>query len=83
MTNRKPPYALIFFMMFVASGTRASMLPMLAAGIGLLLLTHLRVKEDRRVDLILLGAALVGIIAGALFFSDLAAANPTAPSSCS
>ncbi len=67
-TDRKPPYALIFFMMLVASGTRASMLPMLAAGIGLLLLTHLRVKEDRRVDLILLGAAVVGIVAGAAFF---------------
>jgi hypothetical protein len=66
--DRNPPYALIVFMMLVASGTRAPLLPMLAGGIGLSLLTHLRLRHERRTFAALLSAALVAIVAGAVFF---------------
>jgi hypothetical protein len=68
LKDYRPPLALIVFMMLVASGTRASMLPMLVGGLGLLWLTHLRLKRQRRIYLALLGAATIGIVAGALFF---------------
>jgi hypothetical protein len=68
LNDYRPPLTLIVFMMLVASGTRASMLPMLVGGLGLLWLTHLQLKRQRRIYLALLGAATIGIAAGALFF---------------
>jgi len=62
------PYALIVFLMLVASGTRANLLPMLCGGIGLVLLAHVRRGHERVAYGGLLGAAMLAIIAGAVFF---------------
>ena len=62
------PYALIVFLMLVASGTRANLLPMLCGGIGLVLVAHVRQGYKRLAYLGLLGAAMLAIIAGAVFF---------------
>ena len=62
------PYALIVFLMLVASGTRANLLPMLCGGIGLVLIAHVRQGYQRAAYVGLLGAAMLAIIAGAVFF---------------
>ncbi len=62
------PYALIVFLMLVASGTRANLLPMLCGGIGLLLLAHVRKGYERVAYAGLLGAAILAILVGAVFF---------------
>ena len=62
------PYALIVFLMLVASGTRANLLPMLCGGIGLVLVAHVRQGYKRLAYVGLLGAAMLAIIAGAVFF---------------
>ena len=62
------PYGLIVFLMLVASGTRANLLPMLCGGIGLLLLAHVRQGYKRVAYVGLLGAAMLAIVAGAVFF---------------
>ena len=62
------PYALIVFLMLVASGTRANLLPMLCGGIGLVLLAHVRQGNERVAYVGLLGAAMLAIVAGAVFF---------------
>jgi hypothetical protein len=62
------PYALITFLMLVASGTRANLLPMLCGGLGLLLLVHIRQRSERVTYGVLLGTAVLSIVAGAVFF---------------
>src|SRR5262245_5242094 len=64
----KRPYALLVFMMLVAGGTRATMLPVLAAGLGLLWLVNLQHRNERRIYMALLGAAAAAFVAGAVFF---------------
>jgi hypothetical protein len=65
------PYALIVFLMLMASGTRANLLPMLCGGIGLLLLAHVRQGHERVAYAGLLGAAMLAIFTGAVFFLGL------------
>ncbi len=62
------PYALIVFLMLVASGTRANLLPMLCGGLGLMLLAHVRNVHRRVAYAGLLAAAILAIAAGAVFF---------------
>lgn len=73
------PYVLIVFLMLVASGTRANLLPMLCGGIGLLLLAHVRQGYERVAYVGLLGAAMLAMVAGAVFFLGIgdAGANGT------
>jgi hypothetical protein len=66
--ERQRPYALIVFLMLVASGTRANLLPMLCGGLGFLLLAHVRERYERVAYGALLGAAILAIVAGAVFF---------------
>jgi hypothetical protein len=66
--ERQRPYVLIVFLMLVASGTRANLLPMLCGGIGLVLLAHVHQRDERVAYVGLLGAAMFIIVASAVFF---------------
>lgn len=69
--ERLRTYLLLGFLLLVASGTRAMLLPVLCGGIGLLFLFHLRDRIARRIYATVLGMALVSVALGAVFFLGL------------
>ena len=66
---------LLFFIAFAGSGTRAMMLPMLAAGVSMLFLIHIKDRTIREEYAGLLLIILVGITAGAVVFLGLGTAQ--------
>lgn len=70
-TERRRTYVLLAFLLLVATGTRAMLVPVLCGGIGLLVLVHLRDRIERRIYATVLGMALASGVLGAVFFLGL------------